>query len=269
MATITIPGMFLTGDHASRPAASAVGSGSVYSCTTHGLIYQSDGASWTTWATLGETGLAAHLADTSDAHDASAISVADAGSYFAGADVEAALQEVGASLGSGGIPAGTSFPGSPATGALFHRTDLTPGLYRYDGTRWLCACPHVETMGQGDVLDHAGTDTGPYKRLALPPSRDIYLTKWKIITQVDSTNDGTKYWTVTMRNVAAGAFASSNVSSFNTSADTQAQAVRHDQAVNSAITVSGRAFLDVIAVKTSTPGAIRLPCSIEYHFIAT
>ena len=53
MATITIPGMFLTGDHASRPAAGDVGSGSLYSCTDHDLIYQSDGSSWTTWATAG------------------------------------------------------------------------------------------------------------------------------------------------------------------------------------------------------------------------
>lgn len=36
-----------------------------------------------------------HTADTSDAHDASAISIADAGGYFTGTDVEAALQEVG------------------------------------------------------------------------------------------------------------------------------------------------------------------------------
>jgi len=43
-----------TGDHASRPAASAVPQGTLYSCTTHSLIYQSDGTSaWTTWATLG------------------------------------------------------------------------------------------------------------------------------------------------------------------------------------------------------------------------
>lgn len=39
--------------------------------------------------------IAAHLADASDAHDASAISVADAGNFFAGADVEAVLQELG------------------------------------------------------------------------------------------------------------------------------------------------------------------------------
>lgn len=56
MAEITIPGMFLTGDHSSRPAANAVGAGALYSCSDHDLIYQSDGSSWTTWATLGSSG---------------------------------------------------------------------------------------------------------------------------------------------------------------------------------------------------------------------
>jgi hypothetical protein len=45
--------MFLSGTHAARPAASAVGKGSLYSCSDHDLIYQSDGSSWSTWATLG------------------------------------------------------------------------------------------------------------------------------------------------------------------------------------------------------------------------
>lgn len=53
MAVITVPGMFRTGDHASRPAATAVGGGSLYACSDHDLIYQSDGATWSTWATLG------------------------------------------------------------------------------------------------------------------------------------------------------------------------------------------------------------------------
>lgn len=51
MADTTLPGLFQSGDHASRPAASAVGSGALYACTTHNLIYQSDGSSWTTWWT--------------------------------------------------------------------------------------------------------------------------------------------------------------------------------------------------------------------------
>lgn len=53
MATTTLPGLFDSGDHASRPTASAVGSGALYACSTHALIYQSDGSSWSTWATLG------------------------------------------------------------------------------------------------------------------------------------------------------------------------------------------------------------------------
>lgn len=53
----TMPVLFSTGNHASRPAASAVGKGGLYSCTTHSLIYQTDGSSWSTWATLTGTGL--------------------------------------------------------------------------------------------------------------------------------------------------------------------------------------------------------------------
>jgi hypothetical protein len=38
--------------HANRPAANAVPTGALYSCTTHTLIYRTDGTSWSTWATL-------------------------------------------------------------------------------------------------------------------------------------------------------------------------------------------------------------------------
>jgi hypothetical protein len=51
MAEITIPGMFLTGDHASRPAANAVGEGSLYACSDHTKVYQSDGSTWSDWFT--------------------------------------------------------------------------------------------------------------------------------------------------------------------------------------------------------------------------
>lgn len=54
----TLPGVFLKGVAASRPAASAVAAGTVYSATDTGVISQSDGSSWSTWATI-----AAGLAD--------------------------------------------------------------------------------------------------------------------------------------------------------------------------------------------------------------
>lgn len=49
--------------------------------------------------------LQAHLDDGSDAHDASAISIVDTGGYFAGTDVEAALQESAADIAAMGTPA--------------------------------------------------------------------------------------------------------------------------------------------------------------------
>jgi hypothetical protein len=53
MATTRFADHLLTGTHGSRPAASAVPAGTLYSCTTHNLVYQSDGSStWSTWATL-------------------------------------------------------------------------------------------------------------------------------------------------------------------------------------------------------------------------
>ena len=51
--TWSLPVELQTGIHSARPAATAVGPGALFSCTTHSLVYQSDGATWTTWATLG------------------------------------------------------------------------------------------------------------------------------------------------------------------------------------------------------------------------
>lgn len=54
------------------------------------------------YAPITEPIAAAHIADTTDAHDASAISIADAGGNFTGTDVEAALSELAAGGGGGG-----------------------------------------------------------------------------------------------------------------------------------------------------------------------
>lgn len=72
----------LDGDHASRPAATAVPEGTLYACTDHGLIYQSDGATWSTWATLGSTGaISAGLLDAKG--DLIAASAADTAARLA------------------------------------------------------------------------------------------------------------------------------------------------------------------------------------------
>jgi len=94
--TTRFAGHLLTGDHASRPAFGDVPEGTLYACSDHALIYQSDGvAAWSTWSTVSGTALvAAHTGDASDAHDASAISILDAANDFTATDVEGALAEL-------------------------------------------------------------------------------------------------------------------------------------------------------------------------------
>ena len=51
--TYTLPGVLLSGVHSSRPAASAVASGTLYAETDTGQTYQSDGVStWTAWGAV-------------------------------------------------------------------------------------------------------------------------------------------------------------------------------------------------------------------------
>jgi hypothetical protein len=55
--TATVAGIHLGPDtHANRPAAGTPPVGSLYSCSTHSLVYRTDGSTWSTWATLGGSG---------------------------------------------------------------------------------------------------------------------------------------------------------------------------------------------------------------------
>ena len=80
------------------------------------------------------TDLAAHTGDTSDAHDASAISIVDAGGYYTGTDVEAALQEVGAGTLSGFVTTtggGKEVYQSHGAMGATETIDLANGNYHY------------------------------------------------------------------------------------------------------------------------------------------
>ncbi len=56
VAAATVPGILQSGIHSARPSATAMAVGGLYSCSTHKLIYVSDGSTWTTWAEYGGAG---------------------------------------------------------------------------------------------------------------------------------------------------------------------------------------------------------------------
>jgi hypothetical protein len=101
-------------------------------------------------------------------------------------------------LASSLLAAGSSFPGSPATGQHFFRTDR--GIeYYYDGTRWLSThrmdkyIPFATNSG-GNQTTYTGTTL--ISRFH-PPSNETYwvdrVTWW---VRVDTTNNIFNYWTL-------------------------------------------------------------------------
>lgn len=144
--------------------------------------------------------LDAHTGDTTDAHDASAISYDNSGSGLSATQVQDAIDELEGMVGGGASVAtdsiwdaagdlavgtgsntaaklpkgiagaelgqsngalawtgGTSFPGSPATGDRYYRTDRNIE-YFYDGTRWLSVTLYEHHLGNWS--NQAASTTG-------------------------------------------------------------------------------------------------------------
>lgn len=109
MGSVTVAGILLYGNHAGRPA-SGVATGTLYACSTHGLVYQTTdtGATWVTWATLGTALTAAGTGDMVASAPGDTVSAGASGKYSDGAHRHA--REAWA--GSGDI--GASTPGAAA-----------------------------------------------------------------------------------------------------------------------------------------------------------
>jgi len=167
-------------------------------------------------------------------------------------------------LGLGtGVPAGTSFPGSPATNDLYFRTDRGL-LYYYDGTRWLTVQEYAISISMQDLLTGTSTvspQTAAYMVLD-NATYDLYVTRIACQTNVLTTNSGTSYWTIAFTRRPSN----TSLGSFNTSADTASTPTRHNVTVN-ALTGTTDKYLDITATKTVTPGAPYILATIFYRMV--
>jgi hypothetical protein len=166
-----------------------------------------------------------------------------------------------------GVPAGTSNPGSPTTGDLFHRTDLGLLIY-YDGTRWLTCTEYSESLTtQTAVQSYNATITPLYGVVA--QDYGIYLTRWCSVSFVLTTNDGSRFWTVALQRVnGAGTGATITSYSTGTTPDAAGNYVNHDQAINAVLDNTARAF-QLVLTKTSTPGNLFTYNTLRYRKIIT
>lgn len=252
----------LTGDHASRPAFGDVPQGTLYSCTTHGLIYQSDGSSaWSTWLTLPATGAVATDSIWDAAGDLAVGTGADTAAKLTKGAAGGALSMINAAVAWN---SGTSNPGSAVAGDRYWRTDLGLEVY-YDGTRWL-----TQQMFTAPLPQITNVSADPAATGALCPSAlfQVYVVAVRATTLVLTTNDGTKYWTVQFNTQKAPNTATNLGSSFNTSADTATSWTTHTVAVGATVATSELTFNYVIT-KTSTPGGLYMAATVFYRLVIT
>lgn len=163
--------------------------------------------------------------------------------------------------------AGTAFPLFPTTLDRFSRTDRGIDYY-YDGTRWLSVTEYSTDMSTyGQLWNAVSIDDTTFAIANVPDlgGTQVYLTKWRIRTQVSGTNSAASNWTVRLKNDAG-----STISSFTTSAD-GASATDHHQTINSVRTNSTDKYWFCQPDKTGatgTPGTMSiLGCSLQFRLI--
>jgi len=266
----TVAGTHLSGNHASRPAGNAVPDGTLYSCTTHSLIYVSNyaGNSWSTWANLAGTGSVATDAIWDAAGDLAVGSGADTATKLAKGSAGAVL-----AMGNGSLiwNAGTSFPGSKATNDRYFRTDIGEEYY-WDGTRW--ASLEVKVVPFPLATDPPITANGTVlHRMAIPPggNSDILLAGvyGAFYVAGGTALSGSHKWvgTVSKTNTAgASSLGSTSIDSGSSDQWRPLTAVT----INAVAAVgSGYVALEVNWAKTGTPGSLYANLMLVYRTVST
>ena len=144
--------------------------------------------------------VATHIADASGAHAASAISVADAGTFTTETEVEAALQEIYQSMltakGIIDIPMPTITDAGVALAAFADAADPLPGF-----------C--VTAKGLGIRWNNHATPTAVGTKISIPPDADVTanMTLHILAAKIGATaGDATKFTVVAYNNVVAALY---------------------------------------------------------------
>jgi len=158
---------------------------------------------------------------------------------------------------------GTSFPGSPSTGDRFFRTDLGWSCF-YDGTRWLTdfELSHFFPYASGFAVDG---DSGNGSRIR--GDYAIYVTRVSVSTYITGTNNGSNYWTVTLKTLHLGVGVA-QFRAFNSSADTHDVFTDHDSAADTPNPAYSYGMA-IYYAKVGSPGTFSYSANVCYRLIVT
>jgi hypothetical protein len=158
--------------------------------------------------------------------------------------------------------AGTSFPGSKATGDRYWRTDLNDE-YVWDGTRWLGRLREVSFSSPTALMPTA--TSGSLLLLPISGIADYWVERFVVTTQTAAPNDSSHYWTVNVTRYPSATIIGGNAL---TNGDTVDVPTRHIITVG-ALTGTSDTMLLLAMVKNSTPGPLYCLATMQYRPVGT
>jgi hypothetical protein len=163
---------------------------------------------------------------------------------------------------------GTSFPVAGLyDGMPFHRTDIGDGMacyYDETNTQWLTVSEYSDFVTRN-------ADSATATRLlggALRNDLDVYITRVAIKTYVDTTNNGSDYWTLNVWGTNDAEDTNTTILSFTTAADSPSTWTRHDSAATDA-TPANNGLFRLNYVKSGAGGDLSVRASVYYRYIIT
>lgn len=145
--------------------------------------------------------------------------------------------------------AGTSFPGSPASGDRFYRSDRKI-QYVYDGTRWLSEQLFVLPFGSPSTLNDGKSASTFQMAFVAPPFSGVYsfyLETLRASTKLTNGTTASNYFTLNFYSVETSA--GTLLGSLSTQNDTTNNWTSHSTAVGTVLT-SAVTELHMDAVET-------------------
>lgn len=165
---------------------------------------------------------------------------------------------------SSGVASGTSFPGSPANGDLFYRTDLDLLCrYRSSGTRWVTTNLFDMAMTNDTVLQPFGANGQPQYANPFGGVYDLWMENWYAVTSVATTNNGSNFWTCIIEKQDG-----TDIVSFTTAADTAGVITNHTVAIGALLGTSTK-WVQTNIIKTLSPGTLVLFSHATYRLVIT
>lgn len=248
-------------DEGAAPSTPAATNVAIYA-KSDGLIYSKDDAGAETLMSSGASGAVATDTIWDAAGDLAVGSGANTAARLAIGAAGGALSRVN---GAVAWNSGTSNPAA-ATGDRYWRTDLGLEIY-YDGTRWLTTQLFTLPMTVYDNVTSQplGTSGAVLGRPSLHHNDfQPYLVNLYGYTYVNTTNNGTNYWTFAL----SGAVTSTAYGNFTTAAQAAAAHTGHKTALSVAAGATERGLI-LIATKTGAPGTVFWGVTVTYRLIVT